>query len=95
MYIFKYVKLIPFVAFDSSIDIQTRVVKSKNTFSTVKSFLFSWEGLISEMTNNTDSVKSIFLQSRSRIFYNDYIKSICSSEIKKENPSIFPSIFGS
>ena len=85
-----------FVAFDSLIDIQTRVVKGKNTFSTVKSFLFSGEGLISEMTNNTDSDKSIFLQSRSRIFYNDYIKSICSSEIeKKENSSVIPSIFGS
>ena len=85
-----------FVAFDSSIDIQTRVVKGKNTTSTIKSFLFSGEGLISEMTNNTDSDKSIFLQSRSRIFYNDYIKSICSSEIeKKENSSIIPSIFGS
>ena len=69
-----------FVAFDSEITIETYVIESTNTLSTAKTFLFSGEGLISQMTNPTELTKSIFLQSRSRIFYNDYIKNICEKK---------------
>jgi uncharacterized protein (AIM24 family) len=73
-----------FLAFDSQIDINTRTVKAKNTYSSIKGLLFSGEGLVSEMKNNTSEVKSVFLQSRSKIFYNDYIKNICEQEIIEE-----------
>ena len=35
--------------------------------------------------NNTSEVKSVFLQSRSKIFYNDYIRSLCEQEITKSS----------
>ena len=50
------------------------------------------------MKNNTQETKSIFLQSRSRIFYNDYIKKICAVDRLKNSVtystanSIFSSI---
>lgn len=74
-----------FLAFDSEITIETRTVKAKNTYSSIKGLLFSGEGLVSEMKNNTSEVKSVFLQSRSKIFYNDYIRSICEQEIVEES----------
>jgi hypothetical protein len=76
-----------FLAFDSEISIETRMVKSKSTLSSIKGLLFSGEGLVSEMKNNTSEPKSVFLQSRSKIFYNDYIRNICSQEIVAESTS--------
>ena len=81
-----------FLGFDSEISINTKTVGG------LKSFFFSGEGLVSEMKNNTQETKSIFLQSRSRIFYNDYIKKICAVDRLKNSVtystanSIFSSI---
>ena len=73
------------LAFDSQVDINTYVVKGKSSSSTFKTFLFSGEGLISEVKNNTDETRIVYLQSRSKIFYNDYIKAICNNEIDKKD----------
>ena len=81
-----------FLGFDSEISINTTTVGG------LKSFFFSGEGLVSEMKNNTQETRSIFLQSRSKIFYNDYIKKICASDRLKNSVtysatnSIFSSI---
>lgn len=73
------------LAFDSKIDINTWVVSGKSSSSSFKTFLFSGEGLISEVKNNTDETRIVYLQSRSKIFYNDYIKAICNNEIDKKS----------
>ena len=75
------------LAFDSKVDINTYVVQGKNTGSTFKTFLFSGEGLISEVKNNTSETRTVYLQSRSKIFYNDYIKAVCNAEIDKKSSS--------
>jgi uncharacterized protein (AIM24 family) len=62
-----------FLAFDSEITIQTKSVGG------LKSFFFSGEGLVSEMKNNTSETRSVILQSRSKIYYNNYIKKIAES----------------
>jgi uncharacterized protein (AIM24 family) len=58
------------LGFEANININTRLIGG------FTSTLFSGEGLVSEITNNDSVPMRIFLQSRSKIAYIDYIKNI-------------------
>jgi uncharacterized protein (AIM24 family) len=70
-----------FLAFDSEITIKTKSVGG------LKSFFFSGEGLVSEMKNDTSETRSVFLQSRSKIYYNNYIKKIAGFKCSNNTQS--------
>ena len=65
------------LGFDDTIDMGTAFVRSG--FS-IKSALFSGEGLVSKVENKTNNVMSLYLQGRSKIAYNDYIQEIANKK---------------
>ena len=58
------------LALDDSIEIYT------GTFGNIKSFFFSGEGIVTNIRNNSDSSTIIYLDSRSRLGYMEYIRSL-------------------
>lgn len=65
------------LGFDSNIKITSKSVGG------FKSFLFSGEGIVSEIHNDSKIPIDIYLQSRSKIFYNDYISDIAKKAVGK------------